>query len=74
MAQKKGVIATNRTLSLEQAVGQKLMLIFRGKKRLPKGLSLLIKQAQPAGFVLFKAFNIQHPEQVRQHTCRGFSS
>ncbi len=68
MAQGTTLQVASQPLTLKQAVGQKLMLTFRGKRRLPNGLRELLAEAQPAGFVLFKALNVESPEQVRKLT------
>ena len=54
--------------SIEQALGQKLMLAFIGKDTLPDELLRAIHSYRPAGFSLFRAFNIDRPAQVRKLT------
>jgi beta-N-acetylhexosaminidase len=58
----------NRTWSIEHTLGQKLMLSFKGKGTLPEEVLKAIRNYRPAGFSLFRAFNIEQPEQVRQLT------
>jgi beta-N-acetylhexosaminidase len=58
----------NRTWSIEKALGQKLMLAFIGKDFLPEEVLKAIRHYHPAGFSLFRAFNIEQPAQVRQLT------
>jgi beta-N-acetylhexosaminidase len=53
---------------IEQATGQKLLLAFEGKDHLPVEVRQAIRNYRPAGFTLFRAFNIDHPEQVRSLT------
>lgn len=56
------------TLALEQAIGQKILLAFQGVDRVPDETLQAIRQYRPAGFTLFRAFNIETPQQVRQLT------
>jgi beta-N-acetylhexosaminidase len=58
----------NRTRSVEEAVGQKLMLAFQGKTDIPAEVHEAVRMYRPAGFSLFRAFNIDHPAQVRELT------
>jgi beta-N-acetylhexosaminidase len=58
----------NRTKSVEDAVGQKMMLAFKGKNDIPGEVHEAIRLYRPAGFSLFRAFNIDHPAQVRELT------
>jgi len=55
------------TLTLAQAVGQKLMLSFIGSEPPPAVLALL-KEQHIAGFTLFRHHNAQNPAQVRALT------
>jgi beta-N-acetylhexosaminidase len=55
----------NRTRSVEDALGQKMMLAFQGKNDIPGEVHEAIRMYRPAGFSLFRAFNIDHPAQVR---------
>jgi beta-N-acetylhexosaminidase len=54
--------------SLEQALGQKLLLGFAGKDRLPPELEVALSDYQPTGISLFRALNIENPAQVRRLT------
>jgi beta-N-acetylhexosaminidase len=58
----------NRTRSIEDAVGQKMLLAFKGKNDIPGEVHEAIRMYRPAGFSLFRAFNIDHPAQVRELT------
>jgi beta-N-acetylhexosaminidase len=53
---------------MELVLGQKMMLAFKGKESLPAEVLETIRIYRPAGFSLFRAFNIEEPEQVRQLT------
>ena len=55
-------------LTLEQAVGQKLMLSFVGTE-LPPELDALLRQQHVGGVTLFRALNVSDPAQVRQLTA-----
>jgi len=57
---------TNAPLTIEQAAGQKLLLSFAGKERLPAGLRRALRQMRPGGVTLFRSANIDHPAQVRR--------
>jgi beta-N-acetylhexosaminidase len=56
--------SANALHTLESAVGQKLLLAFHGYNQLPSELSAAIQSYRPAGFTLFRAFNLKHPAQV----------
>jgi beta-N-acetylhexosaminidase len=53
---------------IEQTAGQKLMLAFQGKEELPGEAREAIRKYRPAGFTLFRAFNIESPEHVYRLT------
>lgn len=55
-------------LTLEQAVGQKLMLSFVGTA-LPPELAALLRQQHVGGVTLFRALNVNDPAQVRELTA-----
>src|SRR5207249_1874422 len=55
-------------LTLEQAIGQKLMLSFAGVEPSPDILATLRRQ-HVGGVTLFRALNIAGPAQVRQLTA-----
>jgi beta-N-acetylhexosaminidase len=57
-----------KSLSLEHAVGQKLLLAFEGKERPSDGILQAMQQGMPAGVTLFRAFNVDNPVQVRELT------
>ncbi|HKP53577.1 MAG TPA: glycoside hydrolase family 3 protein [Chloroflexia bacterium] len=52
-------------LSLEQAIGQKLLVSFQGHT-LPVSFEELLRRRHIAGVTLFRAFNVQNPAQVRE--------
>ena len=54
--------------SLEQVIGQKILLAFLGKDSLPFPAQEAIRRYKPAGFSLFRALNIDSPAQVLQLT------
>jgi beta-N-acetylhexosaminidase len=53
------------TLSLEQLVGQRLLWSFQGKSNPPAEFLLALKRGQVGGVNLFRALNIDRPDQVR---------
>jgi len=55
------------TLTLEEAVGQKLMLAFEGIEP-PYRILETIEARHVGGFTLFRALNVESPEQVRSLT------
>lgn len=55
-------------LSLEQKVGQRLLLAFKGKDGLSAGARDAIRKYKPAGVTLFRSFNIENPGQVKALT------
>lgn len=55
-------------LSLEEKVGQRLLIAFQGKDQLPPEMRDAIKTYRPAGITLFRSLNIDHPSQVKQLT------
>lgn len=57
-----------KSWSIEEAVGQKIMLAFKGKDRIPEMSRKAIHRYRPTGFSLFRAHNIDHPAQVRELT------
>jgi beta-N-acetylhexosaminidase len=54
-------------ISLEQAVGQKLLAAFQGYQ-LPAAMAELLQRTQIAGVTLFRSLNVQDPSQVRDLT------
>lgn len=55
-------------LTLEQAVGQKLMLSFVGRE-LPATMRRTLQQQHVGGVTLFRSLNVSDPAQVRQLTA-----
>jgi beta-N-acetylhexosaminidase len=51
-------------------IGQKLLLAFHGKESLPPEIQQAIRRYRPGGFTLFRASNIEQPEQVRALTAQ----
>jgi len=58
----------SHSLSLEQAVGQKILLAFKGKESLSNEMLEAIRKYKQAGFSPFRAFNIASPAQARHLT------
>jgi beta-N-acetylhexosaminidase len=56
-------------ISLEEALGQKLLLAFEGKLGLTAELLEALRRYRPAGVTLFRSMNIDTPAQVRA-LCR----
>ena len=50
--------------TLEQAVGQKLLWSFEGIRDLPREFLAAIGKQQVGGVTLFRALNVESPEQV----------
>ena len=48
--------------------GQRLLLAFKGKDRIPDEFAEALRRYRPAGITLFRSFNIDTPAQVRQLT------
>jgi beta-N-acetylhexosaminidase len=55
-------------ITLEQAVGQKLLAAFQGYQ-VPVGLVDLLKRTHIGGVTLFRSLNVQNPSQVRDLTA-----
>jgi beta-N-acetylhexosaminidase len=55
-------------LTLEQAVGQKMLIAFEGKDTLPPELLHALNAYRPAGITLFRSLNVDTPQQVRRLT------
>src|SRR5574340_796998 len=53
---------TNNT----EAVGQRMLLAFQGKKRPSAEIERAIRQYRPAGISLFRSLNIENPGQLRE--------
>ncbi len=58
----------DHSLTIEQIVGQKLLLAFAGKDAPSAEILRAIQQYKPAGIRLLRALNIDNPAQVRQLT------
>jgi beta-N-acetylhexosaminidase len=51
-------------LTLEQAVGQRLLLAFSGKDRPSTEILEALREYRPAGITLFRSLNLDEPSQV----------
>src|SRR5512143_2853989 len=49
-------------------VGQRLLLAFKGKDRIPEEFVEALRRYKPAGITLFRPFNVDTPAQVRRLT------
>lgn len=58
------MILEKQTWSIEEDLGQTMMLAFKGKDHLPSEMRDAVRKYRPAGFTLFRAFNIDQPAQV----------
>jgi beta-N-acetylhexosaminidase len=59
------VASEEAALSLELAIGQKLLLAFTGKQGVPPEALKALRRYRPAGVTLFRSLNIDTPAQVR---------
>jgi beta-N-acetylhexosaminidase len=57
------------SISLEEALGQKLLLAFSGKHQPSPDILEAIRRYKPGGITLFRSLNIDRPAQVRQLTA-----
>ncbi len=57
-----------RTMELNEAIGQKLLLSFEGTDSVPSEIVESIRQRKMAGVTLFRSRNILNPAQVRRLT------
>lgn len=55
-------------MSLEQTIGQKLLLAFQGKDKPSDEIVRALRAYRPAGITLFRSFNIDTPDQLRNLT------
>lgn len=55
--------------SIEEAVGQKLLIAFDGMEKPSKDFFHSLRQYRPAGVTLFRSRNIQNPQQARSLTA-----
>lgn len=58
-----------KSLSIEAAIGQKLLLAFDGKDHPSPEILDAIRRYRPAGITLFRSLNVDYPAQVRQLTA-----
>ena len=56
------------TISVEQVIGQKLLLAFKGKDEPSDKIIQALREYKPCGITLFRSFNIDNPTQVRELT------
>ena len=56
-------------LTLEQMVGQRILLAFQGKDHIPPDFKRAIKKYKPAGITFFRSLNIDNPQQVQKLTA-----
>ena len=54
--------------SLEEMIGQRLMLAFRAKEELSSEIRDAIQKFKPGGITLFRSYNIDNPQQVKRLT------
>ncbi|HMB21203.1 MAG TPA: glycoside hydrolase family 3 protein, partial [Anaerolineales bacterium] len=55
-------------MTLEQTIGQKLLLAFQGKDKPSDKIVRALREYRPAGITLFRSFNIDTPSQLRSLT------
>jgi beta-N-acetylhexosaminidase len=58
------------SLTLQQAIGQKLLLAFQGKEEPSPEIVHALREYGPSGITLFRRFNIDEPAQVRSLTAQ----
>jgi beta-N-acetylhexosaminidase len=56
------------SLTIEQAIGQKLMVSFIGQS-VPPEVEALLRRQHVGGFTIFRHRNVSHPAQVRELTA-----
>jgi beta-N-acetylhexosaminidase len=56
------------SLTIEEAIGQKILLAFQGKEELPIEIIDAVRRKGTAGFTLFRHLNVESPAQVRRLT------
>lgn len=54
--------------SVDEKIGQRLMLAFVGKERIPDEFLQAMRAYKPAGITLFRSLNIDNPAQLRHLT------
>ncbi len=57
-----------RSLTVEQAIGQRLLLAFQGKDRPSEEIVQGLREYRAGGITFFRSLNIENPAQVRQLT------
>lgn len=55
-------------MELHQAIGQKLLLAFKGKDKPSDEIARALRDYRPGGITLFRPFNIDNPTQLRALT------
>lgn len=55
-------------MKLEEKIGQKLLLAFRGKETLPQEILEAFQRFSPGGITLFRSMNMGTPAQIRHLT------
>lgn len=59
-------MSVDNVLTLDQAIGQKLLLSFAGKERPTPEILEALRRFRPAGVTLFRSLNVDDPAQVRR--------
>ena len=54
--------------TLEEMIGQRILLAFNGKDHVPQEFREALKRYKPAGITLFRSLNIDAPQQVKKLT------
>ncbi|MGZ6316976.1 MAG: glycoside hydrolase family 3 protein [Anaerolineales bacterium] len=57
-----------RSLTMEQALGQRLLLAFQGKDRPSEEIVQALREYRAGGLTFFRSLNIENPAQVRRLT------
>jgi beta-N-acetylhexosaminidase len=58
----------NPSLTIQQAIGQKLLLAFKGKDKPSDEIIHALREYKASGITLFRSFNIDNPSQLRYLT------
>lgn len=58
----------NPSLTIQQAIGQKLLLAFKGKDKPSDEIIHALREYKASGITLFRSFNIDGPSQLRHLT------
>lgn len=56
--------------STDEMCGQRLLLAFHGKDRVPHEFLEALREYKPAGVTLFRSLNLENPSQVRELTAQ----